>query len=198
MKKIKISEFTIERIKNEEFKELVPELYELKKITENNPWHNNENVFNHTITVVRELDKLIAKAGVKLKKEILILGTIFHDIGKLETFTKDNDSTKCLGHEVMGSEKMKEIIKRFDLSEKEQELVVKIVKNHGVVHDILSLPKEEIKEQIDNFKLEYSDIFLELLLLAKADLLGSQLKINKPEEFKFKLDYLNELLINYS
>lgn len=61
MQQIKISEFTIERIQNREFEKLIPEFYELKEIVENNPWHNNDSVLNHTISLLKELEELIKK-----------------------------------------------------------------------------------------------------------------------------------------
>jgi len=209
MAEIKISEFTIDKIKNRAFEESLPELYQLEEIIENSLWHINESVFDHTIAVVKELEELIEKVNVKLKdylnekinnylrKEVLLLGAIFHDIGKVETFIKEDGTTKCLGHEEKGAEKLKEIIRRFDLLREEQSLVIQIVKNHGVIHDILSYPKEQIRKEIEDFKLQHSNIFWELVLLSMADLLGSQLKQNEPEGFKFRKEFLNEVINNY-
>lgn len=67
MQQIKISEFTIERIQNREFEKLIPEFYELKEIVENNPWHNNDSVLNHTISLLKELEELIKKPNDKIK-----------------------------------------------------------------------------------------------------------------------------------
>jgi len=52
MPQIKLSELTLERIKNREFEKLIPEFYELEEIIENNDWHNNDSVLNHTISVL--------------------------------------------------------------------------------------------------------------------------------------------------
>lgn len=209
MNKIKIAEFTLNRIKNKEFKEIIPELYELEQIIENNLWHINNNVFNHIIAVSTKLEDVIEKASEDVKnylkektdnctkKEILFLGSIFHDIGKKETFIKEDDTTKCTKHEERGGERIKEIIKRFDLSDGEQNLVIQIVKNHGVIHEILNNPEEDINKQVDGFKKEHPDIFLEVVLLAMADLLGSQLKDNSPEEFEFRKEFLAEIINNY-
>jgi len=209
MNKIKTSEFTIDKIKKKDFKDVIPELYELEDVIENSLWHTNNSVFDHIISVVTELEDVIEKANENIKnylgekidnytkKEILFLGSIFHDIAKKETFMKEGDATKCTGHEERGGEKVKGIIKRFDLSEKEQGLVIQIVKNHGVIHDILNNPDEDIKKQVDDFEKEHPDIFLEIALLAMADLLGSQLKNNSPEEFEFRKEFLNNIISNY-
>ena len=209
MNKIKTSEFIIDRIKNKEFKDVIPELYELEGVIENNLWHTNDSVFDHIISVVTELEDVIERANENIKnylgekidnytkKEILFLGSIFHDIAKKETFIKEGDATKCTGHEEKGGEKVKDIIKRFDLSEREQGLVIQTVKNHGVIHEILNNPDEDIEKQVDDFKEEHPDIFLETALLAMADLLGSQLKNNSPKEFEFRKEFLNNIISNY-
>ncbi len=209
MNKVKTSEFIIDRMKNKEFKDVIPELYELEGVIENNLWHTNDSVFDHIISVVTELEDVIERANENIKnylgekidnytkKEILFLGSIFHDIAKKETFIKEGDATKCTGHEEKGGEKVKDIIKRFDLSEREQGLVIQTVKNHGVIHEILNNPDEDIKKQVDDFKEEHPDIFLETALLAMADLLGSQLKNNSPKEFEFRKEFLNNIISNY-
>jgi hypothetical protein len=50
---LKISDITIEKIKNDEFIKELPELYELKNVIENNLWHTNDSTFNHTLTVLK-------------------------------------------------------------------------------------------------------------------------------------------------
>ena len=99
--------------------------------------------------------------------------------------------------ESYSEDQLKEIIRRFDLLKEEQSLVIQIVKNHGVIHDILSYPKEQIRKEIGDFKLQHSNIFWELVLLSMADLLGSQLKENEPEGFKFRKEFLSKIINNY-
>lgn len=208
MSKIKISEFTIDKIKNREFEKIIPELYELENIVENSDWHINDDVLHHTISVLIELEKLLEETNDKIKcyldqiiakhsrKEILFLGATFHNLGKKETFLKEDNITKCPEHEEKGAEKLKKTIKRFDLPSKEEEIVIQIVKNHGVIHSILDAP-EDAKKQLEKLKQKYSNIFLEMVLLAMADMLGSQLRDNKPGEFEFRKDFLSKILNNY-
>ncbi len=203
MEKIKLSEFTIEKIKNREFEKVTPELYELEKVIQNNPWHDNDSVFNHTLSVVTELSNLLEIVGAKIKehlnikiknysgKDALILAAVFHDIGKKEALK----NTLYLDHEKIGAEKLKNILPKFDLMEKEKELVTKIVRNHDFIHTISRLEDADI--QWPEFKKRNPDIFIELALLAKADLLGGQLKNNMPEEFDFRIDFINKIIDSY-
>lgn len=209
MEQIRLSEFTIERIQNREFEKLIPELYELEEIIENNPWHNNDNVLNHTISLLRELEELIKKPNDKIKvyldkkintysrRKLLFLAALLHDIGKKETYKKEKDITECLGHEEVGAVKLKTILPRFNLSENEEEFVIKIVRNHGVIHEILNYPDENPEKKTEEFKKRHPEVFLEIIILAIADMLGSQLKDNRPEEFNFRMGFLNKIIDNY-
>ena len=205
MEKIKLSEFTIEKIKNREFERVIPELFELENVIQNNPWHDNEPVFNHTILVATELNSLLKTVSNKIKeylnqkiknysrKELLILAAVFHDIGKKETL-KD---TVFLGHEKMGAEKIFNIISRFDLAKKEREFVIKLVGNHGFIHDILNYPADKPEKKWQKFREENPDISLEVVLLTKADTLVSHLKNSKPKEFSFRISFIDKIIDSY-
>jgi putative nucleotidyltransferase with HDIG domain len=205
MEKIKLSEFTLEKIKNREFEQVIPELYELEEVIENNLWHNNDPVFNHVISVSTELNKLFEEVNDKIKaylaekiknysrKDLLILAAVFHDIGKKETL-KD---AVFLGHEKMGAEKIFNIISRFDLAEKEREFVIKLVGNHGFIHDILNYPADKPEEKWQKFREENPDISLEVVLLTKADTLVSHLKNSKPKEFAFRISFIDKIIDSY-
>ena len=204
MEKIKLSEFTIEKIKNREFEKVVPELYELEEIIENNLWHNNDPVFNHVISVLTELNKLFEEVNDKIKaylaekiknysrKDLLFIAAIFHDISKKETLKGNNKITECIEHEKMGAEKLRSILLRLDLTEEEKERVIKIVRNHGFIHYNFGY-----LEKWEEFKIRNTDIFLDIALLAKTDILGSQLKQNDPKEFKLRIDFVNKIIDSY-
>ena len=67
MEKIKLSEISVKGIKRGEFRELIPELYELENVIENNQWHSNDKVLNHTISTLVELERLYEKSDNKVK-----------------------------------------------------------------------------------------------------------------------------------
>jgi hypothetical protein len=206
---IKVSAINIKRLRKNQFKNELPELFELKKTIENNKWHKNDSVFNHTVTVLEELKKLLKNIKNKLnsylnekinahtRRELLFLGALFHDIAKNDTLEKKGDYTSCPGHEEVGSRKIESILDRFDLSKKEKTIVVQIVRVHGKLHIILEPQNNSFKEQYEGFKSEYKDIFMESVLLAMADTLGSQLKDKEPEEFKFRIRFYKEIIENY-
>ena len=174
---LKVSAINIEKLRNNQFQEELPEFFELKNYVENNGWHNNDSVFNHTLTVLEELEKLLKTTNNKInsylnqkidnytKKDLLFLGTLFHDIAKSDTFEKNDDSTTCKNHEGFGAEKVKSILNRFDLSNREKDIVIRIVKYHDEIHVILEPKNDKLEEQYQKFKSERHDIFMELILL---------------------------------
>ncbi len=206
---IKVSAISIEKLKNNQFQNELPEFFELEKFIESNPWHNNDSVFNHTLAVLEELEKLLKNINNKInsylnkkvdehtKRELLFLGTLFHDIAKSDVLVKNGNSTSCPKHEEVGSEKVKSILNRFDLSAREKAMVVNIVKYHGEIHIILNPNNDKIDEQFAKFNSERHDIFTELILLAMADTLGSQLKDNNPDEFTFRINFYKRIIDNY-
>lgn len=209
MDKIKLSDITIEKIEKKELENIFPELYELEKVIENNSWHKNYSVLNHIVSVLKNLEKVLKEInnGIKdyfnqkidyySKKEILFLATIFHDIAKKETIIEKDGITICPDHEEKSAEKLKNIISRSDLSENEKERAVKIVKNHNILHGILDHPEDNPERKTKEFKEKEPDIFIDIVVLAKADILGSQLKENKPEEFKYRINFLDGIIVNY-
>ena len=204
---LKISDISIEKLKSKNLKDKLPELFELKKFIENNEWHDNDSVFNHTLNVLIKLKETIRNITNKeitsylneridkyKRKDLLFLAALFHDIGKTQTFLKLNKYTLCPKHEEKGSKMVKPILDRFDLSEKEKQIVIKIIKHHGEIHNILDPKNPHFHEQYKKFKSKYKDVFIELILLGLCDTLGSHLKNNKPEEFNFRINFYKKVL----
>ncbi len=206
---LKIQDVTIENLKTGKLKSQLPEFYELKKVVENNEWHINDPVFSHTLTVLDKLQLILKKLNKNSrinsylnrkvnkynKKQLLSLAIVFHDIAKPETITYDEMATECYGHEKVGSEKVKNILKRFDISPEERDIVVNLVKNHGEIHSILSPTNKSLRQQFNNFRIKNKTIYFELILMAMADTMGSQLKKKLPDEYKFRIHFYNRILI---
>ena len=206
---IKLSDITVERVKSGEFKEVIPEFYELEGIIENNSGHINDPVIDHIFSVTTELDGLLKgvskrvkkylsqKVGSYTRKELLFFTTIFHDIGKKETLNKEGDTVTFPGHEEVGAEKLTKILPRFDLSENERGLVVQTIGNHGFFHNILDHSEDNPNEKANEFRRDHPNIFLEIVLLTKADILGGQLKERDLKKFNFKINFLNKIISEY-
>jgi hypothetical protein len=55
----------------------------------------------------------------------------------------------------------------------------------------------DIGEKVNEFRKEHQDIFIEVVLHIKADLLENQLKENDPGAFKRRLEFFNGIISNY-
>ena len=208
---LKISDITPQKLREGQFQEELPEFFALKQVVENNAWHNNDTVFNHVLTVWEKLKDIIERAGPKVKvylaemvdsytrKDLLFAGTLFHDIAKIPDVAETQSDGTILfpGHEIIGAEKVKVILERFDLSDREKSIVVKIIENHGVLHSIIYQSNQLLNGDFDIFSLKFSDIFVELILLTVADTAGSQLEQNDPDEFEFRMRFYTSLIDNF-
>ena len=187
---INLSKITIQEIKNGALKEILPELYELEEVIENNGSHNNQPVFEHILATLAALEQKTTS-----KRQLLFLATLLHDIGKKETLKKDGDIVRFPGHEAAGAEKLKTILSRFDLSDKDKETITAIVKNHGFFHNLLDKrATSDLSREISEFRENNPEIFHEVVLLTIADLQGGHLMKNKSEEFNFRINFLSKII----
>lgn len=160
---ILLSEKPSEEIKNNEKKifKLIPELEVCKGFNQNNPWHVYD-VYDHTMHVVDNVDNNI----------IIRMAALFHDIGKPNTYTEDeNKIGHFYGHYI-------ESVKIFDAFSKRNNLnedIVSSVKKLIFYHDknIGKCNDEELKELSNIFTL---DEIRMLFQLKKADLLAQNKK----------------------
>lgn len=188
--------------------ELIPKFYELKNVTENMSWHNRESVFDHTLAVLRDLERILGtlpdestmkqalceKIDTHTREALLRVATLFHDIAKPETIVTDDDgTTRCPGHERAGSEKVGAILKRFDLSDREIERIEQVIENHGLLHAMLPPSKPEFAQEYEEFKGRFLDnIYPELMLLAYADTIGSYQRETAPEEYRARVSFYEQ------
>lgn len=204
---LKIKDITIDKVKGGKLKKELPEFYELKKVIENNSWHNNESTFTHTLNVLRDLKKFLRNSkNIKLKKylnqlvdgykrkDLLFLATVFHDLGKKETIIKNGKLTSFPEHEKISILKSENILKDFDLSKKEKEIVLGIIKYHSDLHSILDEENKNRKKQFDKLMKLSKDFSVELIIMVMADTAGSYLKRTAPERYNFRMNFYKEEL----
>lgn len=204
---IKINEITPENILAENLKKEIPELYALKKIVENDEFHDNEDVFTHTLDVLDKLEKVIQENNAErylserieehTKKELLIIATLLHDIAKPETIKHFGEETSCPGHEKKATEKSLSIIGKFSLTEKEKSIVLEIIQFHGEIHRIYDPPNENAEYEVEMLKKEHKTVFSELMILGIADFIGSQLEKKDKKDYEFRMKKYSEALDSF-
>jgi len=202
---MEIKDITIAKIRKGELKKIIPELYELKEIVENNSWHPKESVFDHTISVLNNLEKIIKKSnekelnaliGKNSRKDLVRMAAVLHDVGKKETIVHFKDgSTACPKHEPISTKKSKQILRRFNLLPKERKIILDIITNHGKTHEMLGILLADNNSSVGkNFKRKFSKIYLEMILLGYADTFGANLRKNNPSEFKKRINFYKKEL----
>ncbi|MBC8500176.1 MAG: HD domain-containing protein [Nanoarchaeota archaeon] len=207
---MRISDISVKKLENNELEKELPEFYELKDVVENCLGHINDPVFNHVLNVLKSLQRVTESANERIKnylkqkidyatrKELLFLGAVLHDIAKKDTIVKREDgTTSCLNHEEIGAIKSKKILERFELSDKEKNIITDIVKYHGDLHQTINLKNKNLEEDYEKLRKKTSNVFLELIILVLSDILSSQLNESNPEEFKFQTEFYKNVIENY-
>lgn len=190
---------------------IIPEYYKLRDFTENNSWHNKQNVFDHCISVFENMERLFnykiftetekskfdkylqTKVGNVSRKEILILSVLLHDISKSETLIKCEDgTTKCPGHEIASAGMVSLFSKRFGINHISENHIKNIVGYHGFISDILGLmiSKNDKNKYFDIFTKTVGDVALELTILMYADDMGSDLSKNNHKLFETRMELI--------
>lgn len=204
-KQLNILSITSKSLKEGALRGILPECYDLSSAVENNPWHKNQNVFDHVVGVFEGLEKVLMfefldensrdkvnsilqeKVEKHSRREILIVATILHDIAKAHTLIKNEKTgmTACPGHEMIGSYLSHEMGKRFGLSGKSIDQLQAIILYHGFVHEILTLSirKGQQEKYFNLSKKMTRNCYIELLILAYADMLGCDLPRVNPQDF---------------
>lgn len=201
---MKISDLTIENIQSGAAKAIIPEFYLLKNTVENSrSFHKNDSVFDHTLRVTDHLLTLLKQYHYPelnnivdhyTRTEILYLASIFHDIGKKDTLIIKDGITSCPGHEAAGCKQTAIILERFDLSPPEKTRTLELIKYHQAIFDLLSSEDPELDKKVAEVLVTIKDYLPEIIIFTIADIKGSQLNETKPEEFRFRIGYLENML----
>lgn len=160
-----------------------PFFLKLKDVVENNPWHDHESVYDHSIKTKdiakreisgdfitnHEAKKLFLRIvnedfhGMR-RIDLIILVALLHDIGKLETpqIIVDN-MTQAPGHEVKGGEIVSQFLRSFNLTDQQIEYVSKLVGTHDCFQREY-LPQREnlsIQDIVADMKTKADGLYIE-------------------------------------
>jgi poly(A) polymerase len=171
---------------------IFPELNNTFGVEQSEEWHPEGDVSVHSILTLSSL----IKEGVR-DADLLFAGLI-HDIGKPHTFAISEKHGRIInyGHDNVGVSMARRLCDRYKFSNKSKDKILYLIKNHMRMHQARKMKKIKLKELI------YHKYFNDLLLLHKADILGSngdldsyyflidkEIQFNKDREF----DHINLL-----
>lgn len=206
-KKLRPLDITAKKLSAGEFVDILPEYYDLALVSETNPWHDDQNVFEHVVAVFSGLESILKlnflkpkekkaiesylgkKAGKYCRKELLIVAILLHDIAKSYLHIKlDSGKTEYPGHAMIGASSVSQFRDRFDLDSKGAKYVQRLVHFHGFVNDVLTLliHGKDLEKALKMFEAVVGDIQIELLLFMYADMKGSDLKKLDSKEYRLR------------
>ena len=150
---------------------LIPEFKKCRGFNQNNIWHPYD-VYQHILHVVDKVDSNI----------ILRLAALFHDIGKPEVYSVDeNNVGHFFGHWEKSNDIFLSFAKKCNLDQKTIDSVSKLIYYHDL--NISKLDEKDIKKLLSNF----SEKELKMLyILKRADLLSQN------EQFHDNINIYNE------
>jgi poly(A) polymerase len=118
--------------------EILPEISPLKGCDQPPDFHPEGDVFVHTRLMLALLPK---DASV-----LLVLATLFHDLGKPPTMERDHTGRiRFNGHESVSAEMTEKIMRRLRFSNEEIEATTAMVQNHMVFKDVQNMRVSRLK-----------------------------------------------------
>lgn len=153
---------SIEIINNEDsIFSLIPELKICKGFNQNNPWHTYD-VYEHILHVIDYVPNNIT----------LRLAALFHDVGKPQTYTEDENGTgHFYNHWIVSKKIFDDFASKYQLDDKLKNTISNLIYYHDI--NIDKLDSEGLNNLINTFNKE------ELLMLfefKRADLLSQNSK----------------------
>lgn len=173
-------------------KEIIPEIMPTVGYDQMSPYHH-KNLFLHMLCT---MDNVPAKKDLRL-------AALFHDLGKVETLSVDeNGIGHFYGHEILSSEKSKGILKRIKYDNNTIKEVQILIENHMKANPIMT--KKALKRLIRKVGreevLDLMDLMIADRICTKENrdidfLLNRKQEIIEILEYKEPID-LNELKID--
>ncbi len=155
-------------------KVILPEVDRMKGVLQPPEFHPEGDVFTHTQLV---LDRL------KNSSTVLGFGALLHDVGKPPTF-KVADRIRFDGHDRVGADMARTILRRLRFSNVETDVIVTLVRNHMKFKDVRKMRLSTLKRFVR------TATFSEELKLHRADCLASHGDLSNWRFLKRKLKTL--------
>ncbi len=169
----------------------------------------HHTVFSHTLYVVDNAAHLGRKENFSLKEQqylSLILGAIFHDVGKINTteweYKRGRMTITSNSHEIVGEEITEKLFDELNIHSYKKyplrKMVLKLIRMHHRVHDLYKFRESATKKAISRLYLEFKDEIILPILLDTSDMYGRRNIVPEDiaESGKWFLKKLDEYEIN--
>jgi tRNA nucleotidyltransferase (CCA-adding enzyme) len=139
---------------------LIPELENTYSFNQNNPYHIYD-LYNHILNVIKNVSPILE----------VRLAALFHDLGKLKTYSEDeNGIGHFYGHPAISSKIAKTTLKKYKYDNKTIDVVSKLVEFHELQ---ITYSKKSIRRLLNKFGKENIDL---LFQLRRSDILSQNPK----------------------
>lgn len=175
--------------------EMIPELEACKGIEQPSDFHHLD-VFNHCVEAAKSVDEVLRQTKFQFSEreiEVIRFAALIHDVGKpmTKTFDIEKNRIRFSNHDEVSAEMAPSICKRFDFNDQEIETIVKLVKYHMYIHNIIFLfnNNELSKKAFRRFvkKVETKKFAEMLFVIRHCDHLAAQGFIKSKElDFRFQ------------
>lgn len=149
---------------------LIPELCRLKGLAQPLQYHQEGDVWDHSIRALKSLtDEEADPNPLPTDEASLALrwATFMHDIGKYDTFQEDDERIRYDHHAEVGSEIAKKILDRLRFPKKIVDRVFWLIRHHMMVVPLMTMPDSRKRHWF------LQPGFEELLEVYRADALGT-------------------------
>lgn len=168
---------------------IMPEFCKLKGLAQPLMYHQEGDVWDHSLAALSALtDEEIEGNPLPEQPPTLALkwATLFHDIGKYETFQIDHERIRYDHHAEQGAETAVNILKRLKFSKKVVDRVKWLIEHHMMVVPLFEMPDGRRRHWF------MQPGFEELLELFRADAAGTQ-PVDVSQYEKMKKLYRHEI-----
>lgn len=166
--------------------EILPISIELKRVPPN--LHHHLNLFNHSIEVVNQIQKLYEKSSPEVQEHLekvdfggttrlahLKFAGLLHDIGKPDTWTIEEDTGKhrFIKHDDIGSKMAINMLKKSKFSKKQIDYISKMIKFHIYPSHVVTAPDINDKIYMRLIRKMENEV-IDVIILAMADRLSAR------------------------
>ena len=164
-----------------------------------------EHSFAHVERAAQVSSKLLADLGYSEREvELARIEGFMHDIGKFSTWTIEEDTGRhrFIKHDDVGAKLAAPILKSMNLSNKQVNYVVSMIKNHIYPSQLMSAPEIDFsssagEKAMMRYIRKMDDNVIDNIILAKADRLSARGEAITEEMVANNLSNLDRLLAFY-
>ena len=151
---------------------ILPEMETMKGVEQPSEFHPEGDVFVHTLMLVEGL----SNAPVELA-----WGCLLHDVAKPVTFVRAADRIRFHGHDKLGADMSREILKRLTFPNHQIDLICELVAEHLKFKDVFNMKLSTLKRFL---ALDRFDLHMEL---HRLDCMASHKNLSAYEFCKEKI-----------